>query len=207
MTTASHPTVARAGGLFFLGVLFTLAAAGTSTAHAQDTTASGVVIIAAPSPIYTPAPPGPYASPYATAPAPAPPPARRSRAHLGLIISGAVVLGVGWIVNIIPGLFAGTDPFGSDDAGWDEFRVASILPIAGPWVQLALKPTDFRNDGWGPWLIANGIWQGAGAALLIAGLATIGDEEVPVAEIEGVRFAVLPNLAPDQMGLTIAGAF
>jgi len=101
----------------------------------------------------------------------------------------------------------GTDPFGSDDAGWDEFRLAAILPVAGPWVQLALKPTDFRNDAWGPWLIANGIWQGVGTILLIAGIATIGDDEVPTAEIEGVRFAVLPNFAPDQMGLSLVGEF
>ncbi len=207
MTTASNRTMARAGGLFFLGILAGLATAGR--AHAQDTTTSsgGVVIIAAPTPVYTPAPPPVYTP----APAPAPPPARRSRAHLGLIISGAVVLGVGWIVNIIPGLFAGTDPFGSDDPGWDGFRLASLLPIAGPWVQLALKPTDFRNDAWGPWLIANGIWQAlvcTAVGLVIAGLATIGDEDVPAtAEIGGVRMAVLPDLSPDRMGLSVVGSF
>lgn len=202
MTTASNQTVARAGGLFFLGVVLTLAtqAVVAPSAHAQES--GGVVIVAAPSPIYTPAPPSVY-----TPVAEPAPPARRSRTQLGLIISGAVVLGVGWIVNIIPGLFAGTDPFGSDDPGWDGVRLASLLPIAGPWVQLALKPTEFREDYWGAWLIANGIWQGIGTVLLVAGLATIGDEEVPMAETGGVRWTMLPDIAPDHGGLTLVGSF
>lgn len=146
-------------------------------------------------------------APAATAPPP-PPPTTRSRTHIGLIISGAVVLGTGWIFNLIVGLPAGDDPFDSSPApeAWDAFRLTSLVPAAGPWIQLAVKPTDFRADAWGPWLVANGIWQGAGTVLLIAGLATIGDEEVPVAALGDVRLAVLPSLGPDP-GLVLAGSF
>lgn len=148
-------------------------------------------------------------TPVPTAPAP-PPPAPRSHTHVGLIVSGAVVLGVGWLVNIVIGVPAGTDPFSSSaaPAAWDTFRLCSLVPVAGPWIQLAVKPTDFRDDYWGAWLIANGIWQGAGAVLLVAGLATIGDDEAPMtAELGGARITVLPELGSDRLGLVLAGAF
>lgn len=179
----------RAGGPVVLGLLALAWISGPGLAHAQTSSPSLIIV--------------PATGPVTTAP-----PARRSRAHLGLIISGAVVLGVGWIANIITGLPAGDDPFESTaEPEWDAFRLTSLVPIAGPWIQLAVKPTDFRNDYWGPWLIANGIWQGAGAALLIAGLATIGDEEVPSASVGGVRWTLLPSFGADLGGMTLAGTF
>lgn len=192
----------RAGGLFFLGTILTLVSAfdarAASAQYTSDSPASGVIIVSAPTPVYTPAP---------VLVAPEPVPARRSHTQVGLIVSGAVVLGVGWIVNFFTGLLAGTDLFDGSSALWDDFRLTSLIPIAGPWVQLAVKPTDFRQDLWGPWLIFNGIWQGAGAVLLIAGLATIGDEEVAVAETNGVRWSLLPTVTPTSGGLSVVGSF
>ncbi|AKF10282.1 hypothetical protein [Sandaracinus amylolyticus] len=74
------------------------------------------------------------------------------------------------------------------------------MPIAGPWIQLAVKPTAFDSDDRGTWLIFDGLLQAAGAALLIAGIATSGGDEEPA-------LSILPSAGPHHAGLSLAGRF
>lgn len=177
---------------------------------AQDTASTGVVIVAVPAPTpATPAAPVPLMQPQPYAPSAAPVARRHTGASIGLIVSGSVLLGVGWIVNFLVGLGAGTDPFdGTSQPEWDTFRAYSFIPAAGPWAQLAVKPTSFTHDAWGGWLVVDGLLQGAGVALLIAGIAVAasGDEQQS-ADRGGVRWALAPFLGPTQAGLSVAGTF
>lgn len=131
--------------------------------------------------------------------APAPP---ESRPNIGTIVSGAVLLGVGWITNFIAGLPAGDDPFDSGvDHRWDTFRVVSLVPVAGPWVMLGLKPTSFSEDYWGPWLIINGLLQTTGFVLLVVGIATPSQVE------RGAYVQLVPHVAAGGGGVAIDGRF
>lgn len=131
-----------------------------------------------------------------------------SRPNLGLIISGAVMLGVGWLVNILISLPAGDDPFSSASTeAWDAFRFSSFVPIAGPWIQLGVKPTGFTDDYWSVWLLIDGLLQGAGTIMLIAGLASPSVETVYADAETGFELAIAPSIGPSHTGLTLSGRF
>lgn len=135
----------------------------------------------------------------------------------GLLISGAVILGVGWITAALIGLFGGYEdrsclsgwgctpppPGGTSwRPAWDNFRATSLLPLVGPWIQLAVKPEG--DDMWPVWLIANGVIQATGAVLLAVGIALFdgsGDRE------EGTTALVLPDVGMDRAGVTLLGTF
>lgn len=143
--------------------------------------------------------PAPIMSPQPMAPATV-----ESRPNLGMIIPGAVLLGVGWVTCFVAGLPAGDDPFDSGvDHQWDTFRGVSLIPVAGPWVMLAVKPTGFHDDYWGPWLVINGLLQTAGFVLLVVGIATPREEAA--ARSPSVR--LLPHAVPGGGGLALAGTF
>jgi hypothetical protein len=149
----------------------------------------------------------PYQPTYVAA-QPEPAPARRGGARIGLIVSGAVLLGVGWLSNIIVGIPAGENVFGSgSEEEWEAFRYCSIIPVVGPWVQLGVKPTAFSQDGWAIWLILNGVMQAAGTALLVSGIALSDDGNETADADSGPSFAVLPNISPNHAGLSLFGSF
>jgi hypothetical protein len=184
--------------------------------HADAQTTQGVVIVPVPSTapapvVVAPAQPQPvYAQPtYAPVYAqPAPTARAHSGPNIGLIVSGSVMLGVGWILNFLIGIGAGTDPFSShSQPEWDTFRGTSFIPIAGPWVQLAVKPNGFTDDMWGGWLILDGLIQGAGTILLIAGIATSGGDDEATADQGGVRWTLVPTAGPEHAGLSVLGSF
>jgi hypothetical protein len=178
-------------------------------AEAQSTTASGVVVVQAPPPQQVQyAPVVQYQQPYAQPVYAEPAPRRRGGPNLGLIISGAVMLGVGWIANFLVGLPAGDDPFHSGaEPEWQTFRYTSFIPIAGPWVQIAVKPTEFDSDYWGMWLIIDGLLQAAGFTMLIAGIATSTSESDETADAGGVELMIVPSVSPGHAGLSLAGRF
>ena len=152
----------------------------------------------------------------AEGPAPIPVVEERQGRETGLLISGAVILGVGWITAALIGLFGGYEdrsclsgwgctpppPGGTSwRPAWDNFRATSLLPLVGPWIQLAVKPEG--DDMWPVWLIANGVIQATGAVLLAIGIAVFdgsGDEAAPTA-------LVVPDLGMDRVGLTLLGTF
>jgi hypothetical protein len=145
----------------------------------------------------------------------APPPEapRHHHANLGPIIGGAVMLGAGWVLNIVGSLFAGVhvDLFGGGggpDEQWQTFRFTGLIPVLGPWIQLGVQPTSFSQDGWGTWLIIDGLLQAAGLTLLIVGATmSSGDEEATADGDGGVQLALLPSVSPGQVGLTLVGRF
>lgn len=162
--------------------------------------------------------PQPYAQPqyqpaYAATPQygarPTGTPHEVTRPNMGLIISGAVILGVSWISNIVVSMFAGLDPFGSSSSAsdWDAFRLSSLIPVAGPWIELAAKPTSFDNDGWAEWLILDGLLQLTGATLLIIGAVTPHTETVYSDRGSDFQLAVVPRVGGNQWGLAAVGTF
>ena len=134
-------------------------------------------------------------------------PARRSQGH-GLVIAGAVFLGVGWLFNGIGSLPAGTHPgiYGSSptDAGWDVFRGVAWIPVVGPLIQLAVKPSEFGQDGWGTWLLLDDLLlQFGGLALLIFG-ATVPGEDRPAT---AASWRIVPSMSAGHAGLSVTGRF
>lgn len=140
---------------------------------------------------------------------PVAPPRRGHQREAGYLIGGAVSFGVGWIFNILFGLFAGyhTCVLGtcssSFDPAWDGFRAASVLPIAGPWVQLAVRP-NADADLWDEWLILDGILQGVGAIFMFVGIGIFASGEDEPAE---PAVTLMPLLSPSTAGLSLAGRF
>ncbi len=131
----------------------------------------------------------------------------RPRRSIGLLIAGPIVLAVPWLLNGIGGLFAGVHvSFGSsgapEDPRWDAFRWAGFIPVVGPWIELAIKPTGFEEDGWGTWLVLNGLLQATGLGILIAGIA---QQSEPAPDEPYV--SVLPTVGPDGAGLMVSGRF
>jgi len=88
-----------------------------------------------------------------------------SRPRLGLIIGGAVVFGVFWILDW-SSTIAGC--YGCNDA---QIPV-SFVPVFGPFIQLALLRyrTNVSDYVAAPFLVIDGVLQGLGAGLLLGGL-------------------------------------
>jgi len=145
-------------------------------------------------------------SAYVAAPTDAP---RSSGAgHVGLIISGAVILGVMWIGNFIVGSAASLDGRLDTDPAWDTFRGVSFIPVIGPLVQLAVKPTGFEEDHWATWLLIDEALQLTGLTLLILGIVLPSGDDGDMARVsDGLELAVLPSLSSGQGGLTLIGRF
>ncbi len=134
----------------------------------------------------------------------APEPEVETRARIGLVISGAVLFGVSWVVHaaIVSPLAGILD----EEVGvWDDFRYLGAIPLAGPWIQMAVKPTGAGEDGWVPYLIVDGILQVAGLTMLILGL-TLRKEVGGYADAEP-SFQVGPMLGEGAAGLSAFGRF
>jgi len=172
-----------------------------------QTTSPQIIIVNGQSSVMTP----PSPPPAQTVPPPVEaPPERGSRVGQTLAITGGAVLGGGWVFGIIIGLFGGyhdrvcwigpcsAGP-SSWDPAWDNFRATSLIPIIGPWVQLAVKPSS--EDGWPTWLVIDGIIQGVGTILMFVGIGimTSDDDATPP------PVTVLPMLSPTTAGLMVLG--
>lgn len=193
----------RTVGLTVL-LAFTLALTPSGRAAAQ-----GTVLIVNGQPV--------QATPVTAAPVAAdvPPaqPARPRGAHVGqsLAIAGGAVLAAGWVFGFAIGLFGGyhdrtcwigpCSTLTSWDPAWDDFRGTSLIPLVGPWIQLAVKPPS-GPDGWPTFLVIDGLVQGIGAILLFVGVGIMGSEQD-----EPPPVAVLPIVSPTQAGLQVLGSF
>jgi hypothetical protein len=127
-----------------------------------------------------------------------------------LIVSGAVLAPLSFVVNGVVGLFGGyyvggffsSRPSGYEP-GWEAFHGVGWIPVLGPWIQMGLKPGGLANDGWALFLSLDGLVQAAGWTLLIVGLTMDSGGE----PIESPDFAVLPSVSPNSAGLTAVGRF
>lgn len=156
--------------------------------------------------------PQPYVQPqqqptyYQPAPVPQREQRTRTRPTLGLVIPGAIMFGVSWILHaalISP--FAGYN--GIFQPEWSTFRWTGVIPVVGPWVQMAVKPGSFDQDSWGGYLAVNGLLQAAGVTMFILGFV-FQETETYYVEGEGdFRWAVMPTASPDGGGLSAVGQF
>lgn len=140
----------------------------------------------------------------------------RARRDATLLVLGASIFGGFWIANSIIGAFGGyrdrscdgwfrdcrsLPPGTSFTSEWNDFRATGWIPLAGPWIELAVKPPG--EDGWPIWLVFSGVAQAAGAVLLTIGaviLAEPGPAEEPAV-------ALVPSLGPSDVGATLLGRF
>ena len=183
---------------------------------------SATVQVQAPPPAYQAQAPAP-AQPAVVAPAQpaagagfvqAPPPGQgplpqtEERVHVGMIVGGAVALGVTWLIHaVVISPFAGVNVcFGGCGASpsWESFRLLGLVPLLGPWMQLAAKPTDFSTDGWAPYLIVDGVLQAGSLALLIVG-ATVRETVTVYGDREGGGPYLALGASPG--GLQLSGSF
>lgn len=130
----------------------------------------------------------------------------RSRPRLGLLISGIALFAVSYIVHaalISP--FAGWSAFEGYQPEWEEFRVLGAVPLAGPWIQLAIKPTDPFDDSWATYLVIDALLQTAGLTMLILGV-TLRTETTARADA-GPSLMIAPLAGQNTAGLTAYGRF
>ncbi len=151
-----------------------------------------------------------------------PGPSTRQRVGNWMMVGGGALLLAGWGTNALGGLGAGVDcTFGfgfggrlggggsgcNHDAAWEDFRTLSLVPVVGPYAQLALLPDGARDGGWPGWLVASAIVQTTGLALLIAGLVTRLRGAGPPEPRPGPTLSVLPTITPDGAGLSVSSSF
>lgn len=181
-----------------------LAVATMAPAITQAQTVSGQIYVGTQpqqQPVYVQQQPvyqQPYQQPYQQQPR------TEERAHVGLIVGGAVMFGVSWLVHgalISP--FGGWSLDFGYDPQWESFRYAGLIPLAGPWIQMALKPGSLNDDGWGTYLIIDGLLQAGGLTMLILG-ATI-TETVTVYGDSRTGPSLSFGIAPG--GLSASGTF
>lgn len=104
------------------------------------------------------------------------------RPPVSVIVTGAVMFGVSWLVHgIVVSPFAGCrygitvgPESGSTGCApeWGDFRWMGFLPLVGPWVQIGLEPSDAGANAWAPYLVIDGLLQLTGMGILVFGLAT-----------------------------------
>jgi hypothetical protein len=152
-----------------------------------------------------------------TAPNPSPYVRQESHHHgsprVALIASGTGLLLGGWVGNMIVGSLGGwhaghscafsisdscTSTSSSFDPAWSDFRIASVIPVVGPIAQGFALPD--ASNGWPVFLAIDGVLQVGGLALLIAGLATSGDEND-----EGPPVTVAPVVTSTSVGMVVGG--
>lgn len=100
---------------------------------------------------------------------PVPPGARIvTRPRIGLVVAGAVTFGSVWLLTAMVGTLAGSDYYrsGSQPELW------LVAPVLGPFAYLAADNNVSSVGAF--WLVFDGLVQGAGLAMLIAGIARPG---------------------------------
>jgi hypothetical protein len=137
-----------------------------------------------------------------------------------LMAGGALLLTAGWVSSFAVGLHEGPDLFITDaqlnrERQWyEDFRLTSFIPVAGPWIALSQKNTDFTDDFWGVWLVANGLLQAAGLTMFVGGVIASAAHDMRssrrIARVRTVsegELSLIPSASPQQVSLTMSGHF
>jgi hypothetical protein len=86
------------------------------------------------------------------------------------------------------------------DAAWGDFRAFSLVPLVGPWLQLAVLPT--ASNFWPFWLVLDGLVQASGFVALLGGII----DEATRATAGPTRPRVSAWLSPQLAGLSVSGS-
>lgn len=143
-----------------------------------------------------------------------------SGAGHALVTAGLVTLTAGWVSSFAVGLNEGSDLFlrrqdlNREMRWYEDFVFTSFIPIAGPWIALTQRPGGADTDGWGIWLIANGLLQAAGASMIIGGIIASAAHDTRVRRRTTVRVSdagptieVVPRVGVTEASLSLAGTF
>ena len=111
--------------------------------------------------------------------------------------SYVVSLGVGVIYLVL--IYPLQAAFSDNDKA-EPLALWMLVPVAGPFI--AQRQKLVRDEqGWRAVLISDGVLQGAGLALIIAGIALSG--QLPTDPMEQSKLQVLPGAASSPLGLTL----
>lgn len=120
----------------------------------------------------------------------------------GLIIAGAVTLGVSYLLH------SGTAAIAEAVYTATEYPVRTMwtnyVPVVGPWLTMTTLPNDPARAASVAGLAFSGLVQGAGLAMLIAGAAS--RQRVPV-YAWNQRIQLAPSIGPSGTGLALSGNF
>ena len=120
----------------------------------------------------------------------------------GLIIGGAVMLGVSWLIH------SGTAAIAEAVYTATEYPVRTMwtnyIPVLGPWLTMTTLPNDAARGLSMTGLAFSGLVQGTGLALLIVGAAS--KQRVPVYAWNS-RIQLTPSIGPTGTGLALSGNF
>jgi len=132
------------------------------------------------------------------------PPRTVHRVQRGLLIAGIVTFQASWGLAVLTGVTAFAGCIDSDPGctrGPDRF----MIPIAGPFI-VASGHYQGVPTSWAPALVAWGVVEAAGAAMLVAGL--VGhDVPVPASAPPTPRISLAPMLSPEVRGLALGAAW
>ena len=155
-----------------------------------------------------PTAPAPYATPVVVVPQspPLPPPMPEpsedeSRPTMGLIIPGAIMFGVSYVITAaLAGLVAEVSPEDNDG-------LVNLIPVAGPWVCLATCDFSSGEKVWRTPLIIDGVLQTAGVTMFILGFVLRRDVRRPRAStLEGPSWAFAPWIGSGIAGIQWVGS-
>ncbi len=132
---------------------------------------------------------------------------KQTRIRKGLVIGGAVTFGVSWLATAT---YAATlraqeeqeafwNDHEHDDGPGDE--AALYIPLAGPWIALGTMDPDEGQRGA---LIASGVVQAGGMAMLIAGVAA---KQTVLVRHGNTTVGLTPALGPSHNGFVLSGSF
>jgi hypothetical protein len=124
-----------------------------------------------------------------------------TRVRLGFVLSGAVTLGVVWLGNVVVASLTLGNGNGSETA-------PLFAPVLGPFIAIGtIGPSALTGLGVF-WLAFDGVVQGAGAGLLIAGLAAPRHVLVPTFYAGKVSLVPTPmSLGKTGQGFGLTGTF
>lgn len=144
--------------------------------------------------------PAPAPGPIAVAPPPEP--VVRYRMRVGMVVAGAVMLGAGWLVNVLVGSVVGLIGSASGSETLVDYFGWSLIPIIGPWAQLGYFNLD-TDTGLLAYHVVLGVVQTLGFVLALVG--TIDQEEIVEASYvdlgSGMQLSVLPYASQGGGGL------
>jgi len=122
----------------------------------------------------------------------------------GLLIAGIATFQASWGLAVLTGITAFAGCIDSDPGctrGPDRF----MIPIAGPFI-VASGHYSGVPTSWAPGLVAWGLVEAAGAAMVIAGL--VGhDVPVPASAPPTPRISLAPMLSPEVRGLALGATW